>query len=151
MSLPTLDVSQRLDRLERELRWWRWGVLPTFAVISLFLICYGSTLATGRIVEAEQFVVKDAAGNVRAKLMVGEDNSSGFILYDDTRMPRVWLAARRASDRGHPVLWLKDENGRTRIALGYHLDVDPVRGEKYVGPQIRVLDENGFTVNWKAP
>lgn len=144
-----LDSSQRLARLEREMRWWRWGAL--IALVALFVMGHQSTLATGRVIEAEQFVVRDAQGNKRASLRVGEDNSASLILADHTGMPRVWLAARRAKDSGHPVLWFKDEDGQTRMALGYHLDVDPVRGEKYVGPQIRVLDKNGFTVNWKAP
>ncbi len=146
MNDPTVEtLAQRLDRLEREVRWWR-------GIGALALICAATFLLTGqalpktRIVEAEQFVVKDRKGVARAQLRVGSDNSAGLILYDQEGWARVWLAVRRPEDEGLPVLWFKDpKGGRDRAAIGYHLDAN-----KYVGPTIRLFDAQGKVI-WSAP
>jgi hypothetical protein len=82
--------------------------------------------------------------------MVGNDDSAGLILCDTLGNARAWLAARRESDNGLPLLWFKDGDGRVRMVAGYHLDLDPIKGPKYVGPTIQILDQEG-RVAWKAP
>jgi hypothetical protein len=44
-----------------------------------------------------------------------------------------------------PLLWFRDDDGKTRMALGYHLD-----GEKYTGPTIHIFEKDG-KVGWRAP
>jgi len=152
MEKDLLDsFNRRLSRLEREARWWRvWGAVAGIIAAAFVIVGQTPTFATSRIVEAEQFLLKDAEGKVRGRLMVGTDNSTSLILYDHTGMARTWLGARRSRDNGLPFLWFNDDDGRTRMTLGYHLDTDPLQGEKYVGPTVRIFDKNG-KVSWKAP
>jgi hypothetical protein len=60
-------LAERLDRLERELRWWRRGGLAACLAL-IALATMGQGLQTTRIVEAEKFVLKDNKGKVRAVL-----------------------------------------------------------------------------------
>jgi hypothetical protein len=60
-------LIERLDQLERELRWWRRAGLATFFVLAA-VVTMGQLLPTARAVEAEKFVLKDAKGKVRAVL-----------------------------------------------------------------------------------
>jgi len=78
MNEPTLDkLVQRMDRLERENRWWRCGALLLVVLTAatvLILVLTGGTVPKGqgtlnpRIIEAEKFVLKDANGRVRGVL-----------------------------------------------------------------------------------
>lgn len=66
MTTPTLDtVTQRLDRLEREVRRWRRGATVLIALAAAMLVT-GQSLPKPRLIEAEKFIVKDETGRVRA-------------------------------------------------------------------------------------
>ena len=68
MNEPTMDkLVQRMDRLERENRWFkRIGLLGLVGIAAVMLM--GQAPKTNKIIEAEGFVVKDQKGNVRAVL-----------------------------------------------------------------------------------
>jgi hypothetical protein len=60
-------LAERVDRLEREARWWRriaglGGVL----VVAAGLLGQTPAAAPAKTLDAERFHVRDAAGNVRA-------------------------------------------------------------------------------------
>lgn len=68
MSEPTLDMlTQRLDRLERELRRWRLTALFSGLLLGT-LVLMGQAPANRRVVEAEKFVLRNLDGKVRAVL-----------------------------------------------------------------------------------
>ncbi len=75
MNEPTMEaLARRLDRVERENRWLkRAGVMALFVIAAIVLMGQATwKLAPpgkpGRVVGAEQFIVHDARGGVRAEL-----------------------------------------------------------------------------------
>jgi hypothetical protein len=65
-----------------------------------------------RIVEADEFVLKDALGRVRAKLAMGEEGPA-LNLYDDSGQPRVTVGVATSG----PALALYDANGKSRASV----------------------------------
>jgi hypothetical protein len=75
MTEPTLDVlTQRLDRLERENRWWRFGAFGTLAAAALLILVLipqrPAAAPVPSLVEAQRIVIRDPGGKVRAVLGV---------------------------------------------------------------------------------
>ena len=89
-----------------------------------------------RVVEAEQFVVKDSKGKVRTILGVGQDGSPSITLLDQSGRQRVVVYI---GPTGHPGVSLFDDQGRQRSVFG-------------IGPNAAVgivADENGQAC-WSA-
>lgn len=97
MNEPTRDtLTQRLDRLERQN--WRLKQMAGLILVGIAaLVLMGEALPKSRTVEAEEFVLKDASGRVRA--ILGADRFSGegepqhgLFLYDASGRARARLA-----------------------------------------------------------
>ncbi|HLW78239.1 MAG TPA: hypothetical protein VKU44_01450 [Terriglobia bacterium] len=100
-------ILKRLERLEAESResrfWGRWGPLIYLvigAAIPFGLGVDGISRSMGQAevaprVEAQEFVLRDSGGAVRAKLVMGE-SSPRLTLYDSEGNPRESLSAERA-------------------------------------------------------
>lgn len=153
-------VMKRVEGLEREVRRWRHAAMAlTLAAVALATM--GLAIPRGRIVEAQKFVLKDAAGRVRVelgpndtdksitlrfrdeigtpRLTLGVENDSALlVLGDKTGRPRV--GAVTLAD-GVPGLTFYDATGRSRAELGLARDGDP---------SVSLLDGRGAPV-WKAP
>jgi len=96
-------VMQRLDRMERELRWWRRvGVLAISLMTILALVSAAPTKVPDQI-RAKRFVVVDKTGRSLAELYGSESLSS----------------------KAHPVLALYGSSGRTAIELGVFVGETP--------------------------
>jgi len=67
-----------------------------------------------RVIEAERFVLLDAAGKPRGQLAVKEDGASELSLCDKNGMDRVWLGVK---EDGSAFLSLKDHYGRIFFEL----------------------------------
>jgi hypothetical protein len=135
MTEPILDtLTQRLDRLERTCRRLK-------AMTAVVLLGVAATVLMGqtaphrppRTLEAEEFVLRDNRGQVRAalgttknpsatvlridnengnpraRLIVSSDGTSSLELMDSGDRIRVVLGVR---DNGSPRLWLGDEGGK---------------------------------------
>jgi len=79
-------LTRRLDRLERENR--RLKLLGGLAMLGLAaLTVMGQTAPTSvaNTLEAERFVLRDNAGNVRATLGLRPDGTAALALADDTQ------------------------------------------------------------------
>ena len=75
MAQQTLELSglaSRLERIEKENRWWRTWIVSL--LLPICLVVMGQ--ANRRVVEAESFVLRDAAGIKRAELAMGQDNAA---------------------------------------------------------------------------
>jgi hypothetical protein len=59
-------LTQRLNRLERELRWWKWGGLGAL----LLLVGLGAAPPRTASLEGKQLVIRDSAG--RSPVVVGQ-------------------------------------------------------------------------------
>ncbi len=115
---PTIEtLARRLDRVERENRWLKQAGVVTLAVIAAIVLMgqAASKLAPpgkpGKIVGAEQFIVHDARGGVRAELGTLPNGTVRLVLYDrgNPGETRVILSAGPESS---PALSFSDKAGK---------------------------------------
>ncbi len=118
MSVPKMDtLARRLYRVERENRRLKGAGVVALAVIAAVVLMGQATwkLAPpgkpGKIVGAEQFIVHDARGGVRAELGTLPNGTVRLILYDggNPGQTRVILSA---GPEGSPVLSFSDKAGK---------------------------------------
>jgi len=91
------SLCERVERLEKQNRWMkRMGVVAMLSAVVL-LVSGQAKVDTKKTVEANEFVLKDTNGVVRAKLGMGLafhlKNGPALILYDDGEQQRVSVAA----------------------------------------------------------
>ncbi len=100
MSQPTVDgLMRRLERLERQhARLKLAGALAVLLVASTAVMGQ-FTLSGPPLVEAEQFIVRDRAGKIRAQL-----TADGLVVMDAGGV----IQARLGIEAGKPVLSLRD-------------------------------------------
>lgn len=127
-------ITQRLGRLEREMRWWRLAAFLAGGSLGLLALVAAAKPDTSSVpdeIRAKRFVLVDEAGRARAKLdMMGYDhrgrraselrfldeeerfdvkldNRFGLVIADDTGKGRVDLTARglTLSDKDGKVIW----------------------------------------------
>ena len=89
MNEPTMEtIARRLDKVERENRRLKTAAVVALAVITAVVLMGQATskLAPpgkpGKVVGAEQFIVHDARGGVRAVLGTAPDGTVRLVLYD---------------------------------------------------------------------
>jgi len=118
MNEPTMEtLAGRLDRVERENRRLKRSGVVALAVIAAIVLMgqAASKLAPpgkpGKIVGAEQFIVHDARGGVRAELGTLPNGTVRLILYDrgNPGETRVILSAGPESS---PALSFSDKAGK---------------------------------------
>jgi hypothetical protein len=114
MNEPTMEtLARRLDRLEREDRRLKLAGVVALAVIAAVMLM-GQAGKPGKIVGAEQFIVHDARGGVRAELGTLPNGTVRLVLYDrgNPGETRVILSAGPEtspglsfSDKAGKVIW----------------------------------------------
>jgi hypothetical protein len=135
MTEPTLDaLTTRLERLERErLRAKRTTLVVLLGGAALMLMGQAPPHRMPKSLEAEEFVLRDSRGQVRAslatdqnanatmlqifgengkprtRLTVSADGTSSLEVLDSGEHVRVLLGVR---DNGSPRLWLGNEAGK---------------------------------------
>ncbi len=110
-------LERRLDRVERENRWLKQAGVVALAVIAAIVLMGQATwkLAPpgkpGKVVGAEQFIVHDARGGVRAELGTLPNGTVRLILYDrgNPGETRVILSAGPETS---PALSFSDKAGK---------------------------------------
>lgn len=107
-------LAQRITKIEGETRLLRLMVSGILAVLALFFLT-GITVHDHTVVEAEQFVIKDHAGIVRASFgLVGRTEMPSLVLYDKEGNANILL---HLQEDGSPGLWLYNKD-RIRTSLG---------------------------------
>jgi hypothetical protein len=136
MNETSIEVlTARLDRLERENRWWkRIGAVVLIGVAAVVLM--GQQRA--QVVEAQKFLIRDpASGKARAALSLLQDGSVGLsIISLDGKSLSL------SADAGGNMGLMLVDNNRT------------LRGQLLAGadgsPAIILQDRSGKVI-WKAP
>jgi hypothetical protein len=153
-----LAVTRRLERLERAQRWWR--RVAAGAVLGLGAVALMGQKPAPRVVEAERFVLRDAAGRIRAELGVESEQSVALRFRDADSMPRLSVG----TENGASVVVLNEQGGKVRTALvtlphgapaltlydtgGKHRAELALTREG--APALTILDRDGFLA-WKTP
>jgi hypothetical protein len=110
-------LARRLDRLERENRRLRLAAVLVVALLSA-VVAYGQApldlpapAKPGKIVAAQQFIVHDARGGVRAELGTLPDGTVRLVLYDrgyrDEKRIVLGVGPKKA-----PTLTFAETNGK---------------------------------------
>jgi hypothetical protein len=114
-------LTRRVDRLERESRWWKH--LASVALISLGVIVLLGAAASKKAkspgeLRAQRIVLVDKAEQGRAELTMMPENQPGLTLTDGVGKPRLMLTL---SKYGEPTLSFADASGMRRIVLNLDL------------------------------
>jgi hypothetical protein len=119
MDKPMIEaLGQRVDRLERENRRWRWGA--ACVLLAGLAVAAGGARRAEKVVEAERFVVKDEDGVTYAELGLyrnSDGRTSGatrLVFFDKNGRYRTNYGVGSGSD---PYLHLMDRDGEMRAVL----------------------------------
>jgi len=114
-------IESRLNRLERECRWWR-RVFITAVIVG------GTTLMMGgaardqvpKRIEAESFVLKDSTGELRAVLGTWPRSQATYLRFFDEHGRRIDMG----TEAGYAMIKMFGEGRQQRIRL-----TAPLRGD----------------------
>jgi hypothetical protein len=153
-----MSVYARISRLERQNR--RMKIAGTIAMVLAASIIVMGQAKTAEVVTANEFVLKDADGKVRAKIGMGIDvvhkDGPAIVLFDAENSPRISLStseddARVEVNSFQPrvfsVMWAGPP-GKSGSGLGvngpagvFRVDLD---GPDFDGPQVLIKDKEGY-------
>jgi len=110
-------LAGRLDKVERENRWLkRAGVVALAVIAAVVLMGQATATKVAKVVEAEEFVLRDASGTVRSRLEVVEDTVS-LTLLDRVGKKRLSLGVKDNA-------WVELIRGRVNL-IGATLQLGP--------------------------
>jgi hypothetical protein len=114
--MTELDVLKaRLDKIERRDRWVALSALGVVATLGLALMMGAG--GAKRVVEAESFILRDAAGKMRARFEVEDDGAVAQVLFDRNGMERARLAVEANQISRFA---LRDTDFATRVIASVH-------------------------------
>jgi hypothetical protein len=159
MSSEMLDFKELQDRLlkleNENRRFKQFCVTALIIVVSLVVTAQSPSSKT---VEANEFILRDGRGNVRARLSMDETQSGPeMVLLDEKGMPRIKLESGGRSLYGG-ILRVFDSKGQLRglfsprdngggISLldsGGHPKTTLFPGDVWVSGGVRLEDDDGF-------
>ena len=141
MTEPTLDaLTTRLERLERECRLSKRALrVVLVGALALGLMGQAPPHRMPKLLEAEEFVLRDSRGQVRAVLGTAQSASATMLqIFGENGKPRTRLTV--ASD-GTSSLEIIDSGEHVRVLLGV---------KDNGSPRIWLGNEAGKIV-WRAP
>lgn len=95
LDIPVQRLQVRLDALEKQNR--RLKYIVGAAVLAFILTGLMGLTQPHRIVEAEQFVLRDSQGRVR--ITIGTPKSSGAAVGLQPDDPAIWITDEKGQDR----------------------------------------------------
>jgi hypothetical protein len=153
-----LALLERVERLERSQR--RWRGVASAAAVGLVAVGLMGQKPAPRTLEAERFILRDAAGRARAELVVDGEQSVALRFKDADSMPRLSVG----TENGAAVVVLNEQGGRVRAglvtlphgapALTFYDNNGRNRAELALtregAPALTITDRDGFLA-WKTP
>lgn len=147
------DLKRENQRLRREMQRLKWGLISGAAAMLVGLLAWPHIAGVPRSIRAEQFVLQDPAGRVRA--ILGSKPGLANRGWLDAFLARLGLRGRAVSVSGvfGPCLRVFDEKERQRAALGLNLETggapfltfsDPAEKDRFA---IYTMDDGGTTVD----
>ena len=163
------SVTARMDRLERELRWWQLVGVATLAILGWGLVIGATREQVADEIRVKRLLIVDDSGRSRAVLGT-EGNAPALRLYDARGTNRAEILLRAD---GVPFVALRDDEAKTTaqldvgpdlrggfqggfLLLGSRRGIGVPRHELVAGfsdhgqPYIRFLDKESKVI-WKAP
>jgi hypothetical protein len=116
MDKPKIDaLAERVERLERENRRWRWGA--GLGLIAGLVVTIGGAqrINEAKVVEAEQFIIRDKDGKERARLGITSDGGPALFIRGKDGQARAMLQSNEEDVGG---LYLSGSDGRLSVVLG---------------------------------
>ncbi len=119
----SMDLRKRLEKLERQQRVWRVGVLAAILSVSMLLLAYtrmdqpsgeGGSVAQYRQIEAQYVVIRDRNGQMRAWLGAAEDGPR-IVFFDAAGQQRLGVGM---TPQAEPAIGFFDGGQNQRIVLG---------------------------------
>ncbi len=141
MDKPQIDeLANRIERLERENRRWRW--VAGLALVAGLVVTIGGAQPAheAKVVQAERIIIRDKDGNERVRVGVGSNGAAYLSLKDMGSNGGIDLVA---SSEGQPYLdvWNKAQGHLMLVAHADRMAVD-FRDKNRVG-QIALKIEKG--------
>lgn len=132
---PSRDLSQRLERLERQAWWLRWSVIALLIIGTVTPVLVAR--AASQKVSASEFVLVDGARRERGAFWLFGEMPT-FTLHDRKGRPRLQFDLLPDDS---PRLYLADADQRIRAKLKLAPDGMPL---------LEMLDRGGKVI-WSAP
>jgi hypothetical protein len=110
-------LTRRVDRLERESRWWKCLASMTLALLGIVVLLGAEASKKAKSpaeLRGQRIVLVDTAERGRAELTMMPDNQPGLTLTNEAGKPRLMLALLQYAE---PMLSFADAGGTRRIAL----------------------------------
>src|SRR5579864_1777911 len=141
-------LRARLERLEREydclkrraVRAKQVAVLLVAGSLSV-LLCGNVSPDNGKLVEAQQFVLRDGEGRLGGRFEMNEKDGASLRLYDRGERSRLWL---RVKPTGEADVALADQNARLRFLVSMSDDNSAkltFLAPDGTGPRLRISSE----------
>jgi hypothetical protein len=114
--MPTPEIHERLDRLERSNRSLK-AVLAVSLCCAVALVVMGANSPAPKVIEAQKVILRDNAGNERGELFA-TDTSWGLVLFNKNNKQAASLVVGSELNG----LVLLDQNGNIRQTLTSNMD-----------------------------
>jgi len=131
--LELTALVERLEKVERQNRRMKFTGAVVLVLASATLLM-GQAPPKRRVVEAEEFVLRDESGVKRGALAVLPGGAAGLAISDRSGEPRASLTVYQG---GEPVLTLSDKDGKSRASLVLLADGSPSFYLKDQGGKVR--------------
>jgi len=126
-------ILERIEKLERQNR--RLKQLGIVALIAAASLVVMGEAPLKKTIEANEFILRDNSGNVRARLSVDEKfSTTQLVLFDKEGKPRITAATGIPSEFLGATLRIADGHGRDRVFL---------KTDDVYGGTLSLADQNG--------
>ena len=166
-----MDINARLEKLERENRWMK--KIGIVAIVFASVLFISGQAKTNKVVEANEFVLKDGNGRARARLSMftlfrDPDSAASaentrmrkdipnLSFYDAEGHPRIFIAAFQAESRiylndsqqtMHSAMWAGSAaTSGAGVSITGRSELVQVTLDTFIeGPQLVLKDKEGYS------